>query len=137
MQEDFNRLVFKVATKGSLQGFQCPYSEDLINLEPCTLWGKYLLEVRKNYACYKPQVQACMGHQPSTLSSKGAPQPLPTTGLEEEAACQSGIQMDDASWLPFDEVAFTEDMTFSAAWAVQNKPHSGGRGTLLHRSRKE
>ena len=44
MQEDFNRLVFKVATKGSLQGFQCPYSEDLINLEPCTLWGKYLLE---------------------------------------------------------------------------------------------
>ena len=83
MQEDFNRLVFKVATKGSLQGFQCPYIEDLINLEPCTLWGKYLLEVREEYAFSRPQVQACMGHQPSTLSSKGAPQPLTTTGLEE------------------------------------------------------
>ena len=49
----------------------------------------------------------------------------------------SGIQMASASWLPFEEVAFTEDMTFPAAWLVQDKPHSGGRGTLTHRSRKE
>ena len=43
------------------------------------------------------------------------------TGLEEEAAFQSGIQMASASWLPFDEVAFTEDMMFSAAWSVQDR----------------
>ena len=120
-QENFNRFVFKVAPKGSLQGFQSPYIEDLINMEPCTLWGKFLLEEREEYAFSGPQVRACMGQQPSALSSKGALQPLPTTGLEEEAACHSGIQMASASWLPFDEVAFTEDMTFSAAWAVQNK----------------
>ena len=28
--------------------------------------------------------------------------------------------MDNSSWLPFDEVAFTEDMVFSAAWSARN-----------------
>ena len=120
-QENFNPFVFKTAPKGSLQDFQNPYIEDLTNMEPCILWGKFLLEEREEYAFSRLQARACMGQQPSALSSKGALQPLPTTGLEEEAACHSGIQMASASWLPFDEVAFTEDMTFSAAWSVQNK----------------
>ena len=34
-QENFNPFVFKVAPKGSLQGFQNPYIEDLTNMEPC------------------------------------------------------------------------------------------------------
>ena len=55
------------------------------------------------------------------MSSKWALQPLLTTGLEEEVAFQSGIQIASASWLPFDEVAFTEDMMFSAAWSVQDR----------------
>ena len=69
-------------------------------MEPCILWGKFLLEEREEYAFSRLQARACMGQQPSALSSKGALQPLPTTGLEEEAACQSGIQMASASWLP-------------------------------------
>ena len=55
------------------------------------------------------------------VDSRRALQPLLTTGLEEEAAFQTGIQMASASWLPFDEVAFTEDMMFSAAWSVQER----------------
>ena len=41
-QENSNRFVIKVAPEGSLQGFQIPYIEDLINIEPCTLRGKSL-----------------------------------------------------------------------------------------------
>ena len=41
--EDFNRCVIKVAPEGSMQGFQIPYIGDFINMEPCTLWGKFLL----------------------------------------------------------------------------------------------
>ena len=48
-------------------------------------------------------------------------QPLLGTSLSNEAAFQCGIRMASASWLPFDEVAFTEDMLFSAAWSVQHK----------------
>ena len=47
------------------------------------------------------------------------------TGLEEEAAFQSGIQMASASWLPCDEVAFTEDMMFSAVWSMQDRTPLG------------
>ena len=39
MQEDFNRLVIKVAPEGSPQGFHIPYIEAPINMEPCTLWA--------------------------------------------------------------------------------------------------
>ena len=120
-QENSNRFLIKVAPEGSLQDFQIPYIGDLINMEPCTLWGKSLLEEREEYAFSGPQARACMGQQPGALSSKRALQPLPTTGPEEEAAFQSGIQMASASWLPFEEVAFTEDMMFSATWSAQNR----------------
>ena len=42
-QEDFNRFVIKVAPEGSMQGFQIPYIGNFSNMEPCTLWGKFLL----------------------------------------------------------------------------------------------
>ena len=83
-QEDFNRFVTKVAPEGSLQGFQIPYIEDLINMEPCTLWGRFLLKEREEYAFSGPQVRACMGQQPGALSSKRAMQPLLATGLGKE-----------------------------------------------------
>ena len=87
-QEDFNRFVTKVAPEGSLQGFQIPYIEDLINMEPCTLWGRFLLKEREEYAFSGPQVRACMGQQPGALNSKRAMQPLLATGLGKEAAFQ-------------------------------------------------
>ena len=74
--------MIKVAPEGSLQGFQTPYIQDLINMEPCTLWGKFLLGEREDYAFSGPQVRACRGQQPGALSSKWALQPLLTTGLE-------------------------------------------------------
>ena len=120
-QENSNRFVIKVAPEVSLQGFQIPYIEDLINMEPCTLRGKSLLEERKECAFSEPQVRACMGQQPGALGSKRALQPLPTAGLEEEAAFQSGIQMANASWLPFDGAAFTRDTMCSAAWSAQSR----------------
>ena len=43
-QEDFNRLVIKVAPDSSLQGSHIPYIEDPINMESCTLWARFLLE---------------------------------------------------------------------------------------------
>ena len=90
-------------------------------MEPCTLWGKFLLGEREGHAFFGPQVRACREQQPGTLSGKKALQPLLTTGLEEEAVFQYGIQMASASWLPFEEVAFTEDMMFSATWSAQNR----------------
>ena len=120
-QEDFNRFVIKVAPEGSLQGFRIPYIEDLINMEPCTLWSRFLSKEGEEYAFSGPQVRACMGQQPGALSSKRALQPLFTTGLGKEAAFQSGIQLASDAWLPFDEVAFTEDMLFTAAWTVQDR----------------
>ena len=121
-QENFNRFVIKVAPESSLQVFQIHYIQDLINMEPCTLWGKFLLGEREGYAFSGPQVRACREQQPGALSSKRALQPLLTTGLEEEAAFQSGIQMASASWLPFEKVAFTEDMMFSATWRRRTEP---------------
>ena len=59
-QEDFNRFALKVAPEGSLQGFQIPYIENLIKIEPCTLWGKFLLKEREEYAFSGPQARACM-----------------------------------------------------------------------------
>ena len=98
-------------------------------MEPCTLWGRFLLKECEEYAFSGPQVWACMGQQPGALSSKRALQPLLATGLGKEATFQSGIQLASASWLPFDEVTFTEDMLFSAAWSVQNR-------TSLRRQRR-
>ena len=108
-QENSSRVVTKVAPEGSLQGSQIPYIEDLISMEPCTLWGKFLVEEREEWAFSEPQVRACMGQQPGALNSERALQPLPTTGLEEEAAFQSDIQMASASWLLSDGAALTGD----------------------------
>ena len=90
-------------------------------MEPCTLRGKSLLEERKECAFSEPQVRACMGQHPGALGSKRALQPPPTAGLEVEAAFQSGIQMANASWLPFDGVAFTRDTMLAASWSVQSR----------------
>ena len=120
-QEHFNCLVTKVAPQGRLQGFHIPYIKDLINMEPCTLWGKFLLGEREEAAFSGPQVRACMGQYPVTLNSKRAMQPLLEAGLGKEAAYQCGIRVADSSWLPFGEMAFTEGMLFSAAWKVQHR----------------
>ena len=45
-QGSFNRFVIKVTPESSLQGFQTPYIQDLINMELCTLWGKLFLGER-------------------------------------------------------------------------------------------
>ena len=71
MQEDFNRLVIKVAPEGSPQGFHIPYIEDPINMEPCTLWAKFLLEEREEAAFSGPQIRACRGQQPGALNTSG------------------------------------------------------------------
>ena len=99
-QEDFNRFVIKVAPEGSLQGFKIPYIEDLINMEPCTLWSRFLAKEGEEYAFSGPQVRDCMGQQPGALSSKRALQPLFTTGLGKEAVSQCGVRMDNSSWPP-------------------------------------
>ena len=120
-QEDFNRLVIKVAPEGSLQGFHIPYIEDPIDMEPCTLWTKFLLEEREEAALSGPQIRACRGQQPGALNTKRAMQPLLGTSLGNEAALQCGTRMANASWLSFDEVAFTEDVLFSAICSVQHR----------------
>ena len=120
-QRNFSRRVVKFAPEGNLQGFQILYIQVLINMEPCTLLGEFLLGEREEYAFSGPQVRACREQQPGALSSKWVLQPLLTTGLEKEAAFQSGIQMASASWLLFDEVAFTENMVSSATWLVEEK----------------
>ena len=48
-------------------------------------------------------------------------QPQLETALGNKAAFQCGIRIANASWLHFDEVAFTEDMLLSAAWSVQHR----------------
>ena len=120
-QEEFNRFALKMSSEDSLQGCQIPYIEGLINIEPCTLWGKFLPNEREEYAFSGPQVRACMGQQPGAPSSKRIMQPLSATCVVKEAAFQCGIRLTSASRLPSDEVAFTEDMLFSAAWSVQNR----------------
>ena len=126
-QRDFNPFVIKVAPESSLQGFQIPYIEGLIDMEPGTLWGKFLLRRREEYAFSGPQVRACMRQQPGALSSKRAIQPLLATGLGKEAVFQCGVRMDNSSWPPFDKVAFTEDTLFSAAWSAQNRASPRGQ----------
>ena len=107
-------------------------------MEPCTLWGggKSLLIGGEKYAFSGPQARACIGQQPGAPSSKKTMQPLLATGLGKETAFQNSIRMVNSSWLPCDEVAFTEGMLFSAAWLVQTEPHSEDKGQLLHRSCK-
>ena len=121
-QGNFNRFLIKVTPEGSSRGFQIPYIQNLINMEPCTLWGKFLVREREEYSFSGPQARACREQQPGALSSKWALQPLLTTGLEEKAAFQSGIQIPSASWPPFDEVAFTEDMFFSGLVGAGENP---------------
>ena len=120
-QEDVTRFVFKVAPEGSLQGFRIPYTEGLISMKPCILWAKFLLEEREEVALSGPQIRTYMGQQPGALNSKRAMQPLPETGLGDGATFQRSIRMGNASWLPLDEIALTEDMLFSAAWSVQRR----------------
>ena len=118
-QEDFNRFVIKVAPEGSLQGFRIPYIEDLINMEPCTLWGRFLFEECEEYAFSGPQVRACRGQQPGALSNR-ALQPLLAQALGRRQ--HSNLA---SSWpvlvAPLRRGGFTEDMLFSAAWSVQNR----------------
>ena len=59
-----------------------------------------------------------MGQQPGALDIKRPLQPLPETGLGDGATFQRSIRMGIALWLPLDEIAFTEDMLFPAAWSV-------------------
>ena len=98
--------------------------------------GKFLLKEREEYAFPGPQVQACTEQQPGALCSERDMQTMSVTGIVEEAAFQSGIRLTSASQLPFDEVAVTEDMLFSAARSVQNKTHSQDRGGFAHRAYK-
>ena len=81
----------------------------------------------EKYAFSGPQARACIGQQPGAQSSKKAMQPLLATGLGKETAFQYSIRMVNSSWLPCDEVAFTEDMLFSAAWSVQNRASLRGQ----------
>ena len=99
-QGNFNRFAIKVAPGGSLQGLPTPYIQDLISIEPCTLWGKFLSGEREGYAFSGAQARACREQQPDALSSKWALQPLLTTGLGEEATFQFGIQMASAHGSP-------------------------------------
>ena len=136
-QRDFNPFVIKVAPESSLQGFQIPYIEGLIDMEPGTLWGKFLLRRREGYAFSGPQVRACMRQQPGALSSKRAIQPLLATGLGKEAVFQCGVRMDNSSWPPFDKVAFTEDTLFSAAWSAQNRASPRGQRRVFTQTLQE
>ena len=79
-QEDFNHFVIKVAPEDSLQGFHIPCTEELISMEPCTLWAKFLMEGCEEAAFSGPQIRAYMGQQPGALNSKRAMQPLLETG---------------------------------------------------------
>ena len=97
MHTQENRFVINVAPEGSLQGFQIRYIEDLINLEPCTLRGKPLFEERNECAFPEPQIRACKGQQPGTLSSERTLQPLPTVGLEEITASAGEIRDEGVS----------------------------------------
>ena len=129
-QEDFNHFVLKAAPEGSLQGSQFSDIEDLINMESCTLWGKFLLKELEEGAFSGHQVRVCLGQQPGAPSSKGGMQPLLATGIViKEAASQCGVRLTSASQLPSDKVAFTEDMLSSAAWSAQNE-------TTLRRQRR-
>ena len=67
-QGNFNRFLIKVTPEGSSRGFQIPYIQNLINMEPCTLWGKFLLREREEYAFSGPQVRACREQQPGALT---------------------------------------------------------------------
>ena len=111
-QEDFNSFVIKATPESSLRSFRIPCIKDLINMEPCTLWGKFLLGKREEDAIPGPQVRTCVGQQPGALDSKRTIQPLPSAERGKEVAFQYDIRMTSASWLPFDEVAFTDDMSF-------------------------
>ena len=119
-QEDVTRFVFKVAPESSLQGFRIPYTEGLISMKPCILGAKFLLKERDEVVLSGPQIRTYMGQQPGARDSK-AMQPLPETGLGDGATFQRSIRMGNASWLPLDEIAFTEDMLFSAVWSVQRR----------------
>ena len=114
--------------KGTVRGEDVPLpSEELRRLESL-LFSKYRLRFSEN--------EDAGGTMVSRLKRQFNRHCIRTesilkTGLEEEAAFQSGIQMASASWLPFDEVAFTEDMMFSAAWSVQDRtPLKGQRRTF-------
>ena len=102
-QANFNRFAVKEAPEGSLQGFYTPYNEDLISMEPCTLWTKFLLKERGGALFSGPQIQACSGQQPGATNSKRAMQPLLETDLGNEVTFQRGTRMANTAWPPFDE----------------------------------
>ena len=96
-QEEFNRFALKMSPEDNLQGFQIPYIKDLIDTEPCTLWGKFRLKEREKSVFSGPQARAYMRQQPGALSSRRDMQPLLATGRVKEAASQSGIRVASAS----------------------------------------
>ena len=120
-QEDFNRFVIKVAPDSSMQSCQTQHIKELISMEPRTWWRKFLGKKGKEFAFSGPQAWACAKQPLGAASRKRAMQPLLATCLGKETAFQGGIPMDNSAWLPFDKVAFTDDMMFSAAWSVQNR----------------
>ena len=133
-QVDFNRFVIKVAPEGSSQGFQIPYVKDLINMEPCTLWGKFLLKEREEYAFAGPQVRACMRQQPGALSSRRPMQPLLAPNLGKEAAFQCGIRVASSSWIPSTRRPSLKTCRFQQRGRCRTKLHLENGGELSHRS---
>ena len=49
----------KVAPEAVYRSSKIHYIQDLINMEPCTLWGKFLLGECKGHAFFGPQARAC------------------------------------------------------------------------------
>ena len=117
----FQPLCHQDSTRRQLASFRIPYIEDLINMEPCTLWGKFLLREREEHASSGPQAKARMWQQPGTLNSESTMQPLLMTSLSGRSSNPMWHPMVNSSWLPCGEVTFTEDMVLSAAWTQQNR----------------
>ena len=129
-QEDYDSFVIKATPEGSLRGFSIPCIGDHTHMEPCTLWEKFLAE-RREVAFAGPQVRTRMGQQPAALDSMRSKQPLLSAGRGKEVAFQYDTRMVNSSRLSFDEVAFTEDMSFPAAWTVQHKRSLRGQRRVL------
>ena len=119
-QENYDSFVIKATPEGSLRGFSIPCIGDRTHMEPCTLWEKFLSDKRE-VAFARPQVRTRMGQQPAALNSMRSKQPLLSVGRDKEVEFQYDTRMVNSSRLSFDEVAFTEDMSFPAAWTVQHR----------------
>ena len=134
--EDFNRCVIKVAPEGSMQGFQIPYIGGFINMEPCTLWGKFLLIEREKYAFSGPQARACMGQQPGALSSKE-----PCNRCWQQTLAQRQYSNVASEWMiprgsPSTRWPSLKTRCFQQLGRRRTEPHPEDKGGFLHRSCK-